>query len=81
MRAFAEADVLVDGSATGWHKPDPRAFRAGLDALGLPAERVLFLDDQPVNLAGARDVGLQVLAVDVTDPDTAFTGARRLLRC
>jgi len=43
---------------TGYVKPDPRAFRIVLDELGLPAGRVLFIDDNPKNLEAADALGL-----------------------
>jgi FMN phosphatase YigB (HAD superfamily) len=40
---------------------------------------VVFLDDQPVNLAGATDLGMTAISVDVTDPHHAFQHAWELL--
>lgn len=79
MGVFALADVLVDVSRHGLLKPDPAAFRVGIEALGLPAGDLLFLDDQPVNAAGARDAGMAVIEVDVTRPDEATVQARTTL--
>ena len=42
----------------GFAKPDSEYFRALLARLELPAEAVLFLDDNEVNVASARAVGL-----------------------
>lgn len=42
----------------GAAKPDPAFFRIALDRLGVPASEVLFIDDQPRNVAAARSVGL-----------------------
>lgn len=39
-------------------KPDAAIFRLALQRLGLPAERVLFVDDLASNVAGARQIGL-----------------------
>lgn len=44
---------------TGYVKPDPRAFGAVLDELGLPAGRILFIDDNPTNLETAGSLGLR----------------------
>jgi putative hydrolase of the HAD superfamily len=77
---FALFDPLVDGSVTGVLKPDPRAYRLALDALGDPDPAdVVFLDDMPANVAGARRAGLTTIQVDLTDPDAAFDRARTLL--
>jgi len=34
-------------------KPEPAIYWRALDILGRPAERVLFIDDRPENVAGA----------------------------
>lgn len=79
MGVFARADVLVDVSRRGLLKPDPEAFRLGIDAMDVPPEDLLFLDDQPVNVAGARDVGMVAIEVDVTRPGDAVARARDAL--
>jgi len=43
----------------GLLKPDIAAFARVADLLGVPAERVLFLDDNAVNVAGAAAAGFQ----------------------
>jgi putative hydrolase of the HAD superfamily len=60
-------DHLVDCSDTGILKPDPRAFQRAVDIVGVPAERVLFVDDQPLNVAGAVEFGMQVQYFDIAD--------------
>ncbi len=61
-------DVIVDATYTGVLKPDPRAYRVCLDALGLEARACVFVDDQPRNVDGARAVGLPAVLFDVRDP-------------
>lgn len=39
-------------------KPDPRAFLHVLESTGAEPERVLFFDDNPVNVAAAAEVGM-----------------------
>jgi putative hydrolase of the HAD superfamily len=73
------ADALVDGSHAGILKPDPRIYRMIADRLGVQLPDIVFLDDQPVNLAGAAAVGMTAVPVDVTSPDEAFSQARSLL--
>jgi putative hydrolase of the HAD superfamily len=73
------ADVVVDGSVEGILKPDPRIYRLAAGRLGVRCQDVVFLDDQPVNLAGAADVGMTAVPVDVTDPGASFGRARELL--
>ena len=43
----------------GLLKPDIAAFAQVADLLGVPAERVLFLDDNALNVAGAAAAGFQ----------------------
>ena len=76
---FHTVDVLVDVSQHGVLKPDPRAYRLGIEAMGLEAEELLFLDDQPVNAAAARTAGLAVIQIDVTAPGEGFAKARAAL--
>jgi putative hydrolase of the HAD superfamily len=72
-------DVIIDASVTGVMKPDPRAFLAAAQALGLPPGRVVFLDDMPWNVAGAADVGMIAVRVLWDDPGQAVDAARDLL--
>lgn len=50
----------------GVRKPDPAAFEAVADRLGIAPDRILFFDDTVENVAGARAAGLQ--AVHVRSP-------------
>ena len=79
MTVIREFDVMVDGRTEGVYKPDPAAYRLMLDRMGLPAEGTVFIDDQPVNLAGAEEVGLTPVRLDPTDPAPGFRLARTLL--
>lgn len=42
----------------GLRKPEPEAFRAVADALGVAPHRLVFLDDTTANVEGARAAGL-----------------------
>ena len=64
--AFDELfDVVVDSCEAGLRKPDRRIYELALSRLGVAAEDAVFLDDFPVNVEGARRVGLH--AIHVTD--------------
>lgn len=66
-------DPIVISSDVGLRKPDAAIFELALDRLGLPAERVLFLDDAEPNVVGARRVGLQAqLHTDATTTRAAI---------
>lgn len=62
MRADLGYDGLFDTSFyscdLGVAKPDPAFFEAVLDRLEAAAPEVLFVDDHPANVAGAREAGL-----------------------
>jgi len=38
------------------------------EALGLPADKVVFVDDQPRNVAGGSAVGIHSFHLDITNP-------------
>jgi len=63
-------DVVIDSSAVGMRKPDPRIYLLALEELGgIEPARAVFLDDHPGNVAGARNAGLAAIVVD--DPAAA----------
>jgi putative hydrolase of the HAD superfamily len=76
MAAF---DVVVDATHTGVLKPDARAYQQCIDALGLPAEACVFVDDQARNIAGAQRVGLRTVHFDVMRPGESYAQALALL--
>ncbi len=52
--------VVVDSTLVGCKKPDPRIFRAALDALrAAPAEAVFVGDSLRRDMAGAREMGMR----------------------
>lgn len=72
-------DVTVDATYTGILKPDPRAYAAVTEALGLPAAECVFVDDQKRNADGGVKAGMQVVHFDVLQPVASFAQARELL--
>jgi len=54
-------------SAIGLRKPDAEAYDHVVQAIGMPAERIVFFDDLAENIEGARERGLK--AVLVNSPD------------
>ncbi|WP_027460526.1 HAD-IA family hydrolase [Deinococcus murrayi] len=58
-------DVAIATCTVGVHKPEPGAFSFALDALGLEAAEVLFVDDRPENVAAARALGLRAALIDL----------------
>jgi putative hydrolase of the HAD superfamily len=73
-------DVLLDESETGVAKPDPRAYEQAAAAMGLDPAGIVFVDDDPANVAGAVAAGMAGVQFDVTDPSGSFTRVRHQLR-
>ncbi len=79
MHFLKDLDVIIDATHTGILKPDPRAYQMAIDALGLPPECILFVDDQFRNIAGAVNAGLQTQYFDLRDvPGNIAAVAARL---
>lgn len=76
---LTQVDVLVDASVTGVLKPDPRAYALAAQQLDTPPGEIVFVDDMPWNVTGAREAGMIAVELDLTDPDAAFAEARRAL--
>jgi putative hydrolase of the HAD superfamily len=72
-------ELIVDATYSGVLKPDPRAYAAVTEGLGLPAAACVFVDDQPRNVQGARDVGMRVVAFDVQRPSESYSNVLRVL--
>ena len=79
MWILAEFDQMVEGRTDGVMKPDPAAYQLMIERLGVPAEECVFIDDQPINLAGAEKVGMQTVHLDPTNPAPGFAQAREML--
>jgi putative hydrolase of the HAD superfamily len=76
---LADFAVIEDATHTGILKPDPRAYTACLDRLGLPASACVFVDDQHRNVIGARALGIPTVHFDVADPAASYAQALALL--
>jgi len=63
-------DVVVESSAVGLRKPDPRIYTLVLQRLRVDAAEAIFLDDIGGNLKPARGLGLTTIKVD--DPGSAL---------
>lgn len=63
-------DVVIDSCEVGLRKPNPAIFELTLERLGGPAaERTLYLDDFPWNVAAGAALGFETMLV--TDPVAA----------
>jgi putative hydrolase of the HAD superfamily len=64
--------AFVISAVLGCNKPDPRMYRAGSDALGLPPHECVVVDDAPDLVAAAIELGYGGTAIIRTsDPPTA----------
>jgi putative hydrolase of the HAD superfamily len=73
-------DMLLDESETGIAKPDPRAYTQAAEGMGLDPAAIVFVDDDPANVAGADAAGMVGVHFDVADPAGSFDRVRRRLR-
>lgn len=67
---LGRVDHLVDCSHRGFLKPDPRAYELAIETLrsthlDLTADRILFVDDRPLNVDAAIDAGMHGLHFDI----------------
>jgi putative hydrolase of the HAD superfamily len=76
---FAELDAFVDAADIGVRKPKLAAYQRAAEALGVPPDRIVFLDDTPECVDGARAAGMHVIQVDPADRKPAFDQAREAL--
>jgi putative hydrolase of the HAD superfamily len=70
-------DFVIESSKAGVRKPDPAAYQLVLDALQLPADRIVYLDDLGINLKPARALGMTT--IKVLDPDDALAELSKVL--
>lgn len=79
VAVLRQFDCIVDATYTGILKPDPRAYALCLERLGLPASACVFVDDQPNNVAGATNAGMQGIQFDIRQPARSYRRALAML--
>lgn len=67
--------VLVDSSELGARKPDLQPYVVAIDQMGMPAQDIVFIDDNPTYVRGGVKAGLRSVLLDVRDPAGAFREA------
>jgi putative hydrolase of the HAD superfamily len=72
---LSDFEVVIDATYTGILKPDPRAYQLCLEALKLPADQCVFVDDQRRNINGAEKVGMSTVHFDVRAPKKSYAEA------
>jgi putative hydrolase of the HAD superfamily len=68
--------VVLSGDV-GLRKPAPRIYELGAEAIALPPERCVFVDDLPFNLPPAQQLGMAT--VHHTSPDETIPRLEELL--
>jgi HAD superfamily hydrolase (TIGR01509 family) len=54
-------EIILVSSEEGMAKPDPAFYGRMVERLRVPPQDCLFMDDNPVNLTGAEQVGMRAL--------------------
>jgi putative hydrolase of the HAD superfamily len=62
-------EAMVFSSDLGFAKPDRRFFNVALRRCGIESQSAVFIDDRPVNVTAAAEIGLHAFA---------FMGSQRL---
>lgn len=55
-------DSIVSSQEIGVEKPDPKIYQAALDHLGLKPDQAVFVGHNPIELEGARVIGMTTIA-------------------
>ncbi len=70
---LALCDQVVDLSDTGHLKPDPKGYAAAVSSVGAEPDRILFVDDQPINVEGAKVAGIDAMWFDIAAAAEAWS--------
>lgn len=76
---FDGFDVLVDCTEFGERKPAPGPYLKAAADFGLPPHEIVFLDDTPYCIEGARAVGMIAIGIDPLARSHGFDLARRMV--
>ena len=79
VAAFSELGPLLDAASLGARKPDPAAYAAATDRLGVPPSSVVFTDDLDDNIHGAEAAGLAAVYFEITEPSRSVARVRAAL--
>jgi putative hydrolase of the HAD superfamily len=67
--------VLVDSSELGARKPDLKPYLVAIEQMEMPADEIVFVDDNPTYVRGGVRAGLRSVLLNVRDPAGAFREA------
>ncbi len=77
---FNDFDHIIESSKAGVRKPEPRIYEMMLEALNLPAQACIFIDDLGVNLKPAQAMGMTTIKAPFGDIAPAIDELSALLR-
>lgn len=60
-------DVVIDSSVVGFRKPQDEIYKLAEDKSGFDADRILFIENSPINIDAAKKRGWQTLLYDPSD--------------
>jgi epoxide hydrolase-like predicted phosphatase len=72
-------EIIVDSSAVGLRKPDPRIYLLTCERLGVAPDTAVFIDDNAENVAAARALGMETVHFG-EDPFAAVAELDDILR-
>ncbi|MBK8374077.1 HAD-IA family hydrolase [Sphingorhabdus sp.] len=72
---FARFDHVVESSKAGIRKPDPRIYAMMCEALSVPPEACIYLDDLGINCKPAAAMGMAAIKVSSGEQALAELGA------
>lgn len=72
---FARFEHVIESSKAGVRKPDPRIYTMMCDALGLPPQACIYLDDLGINCKPAAALGMHAIKVTSAEQALADLGA------
>ncbi|KAJ1944925.1 hypothetical protein FBU59_002462 [Linderina macrospora] len=72
-------DEFVESSVVGLRKPDPKFYLHACNKLGVRPSEAVFLDDIPMNLRAAKNLGMAVVQVRIGQEDVAIGEVRAIL--
>jgi putative hydrolase of the HAD superfamily len=75
---FAKVHCLCDAQQMGVAKPNPEPYAIAIEQMQLPADQIVFLDDNPRYADGGTRAGMQSVLLSVLDVDGAYATVREL---
>lgn len=71
--------VIVSSCATGYRKPEKEIYRIATEKAGVKTDEILFIDDKPNFIEGAKKEGWQTIWFDMNNKEKAIKELEKLL--